>query len=322
MFATDVLDQESVHHDWLTGEVLPHWLQWYEQGLNPVLATLVKIEGSSPRPLGAQMAIVDHERWTGFLSGGCIETALIAEAIAARDAKRSKTQRYGVGSPYIDLALPCGSAIDIYFDVHFPVQLAKQVLACQQQRQACSVCIDYQSHQHRICKASEPVTQHSVIKTYQPQIQVVIVGLGPVVLVMAQLAKQLGLMVKVLAADQATHDALIRACAVDLIEQVDKAELTLLDEGTAIVTLYHEHERETPVLDAALSSRAFYIAALGSRRSHEERIKQLTSMGHSEQACRRIHGPAGLFHSARNPRDMAMSILAQLLQQHHALQQS
>ena len=92
-----------------------------------------------------------------------------------------------------------------------------------------------------------------------------------------------------------------------------------MDRFTAVVTLFHEHDREIPILLKAMDSQAFYIAALGSQRSHQQRVKELIDLGASVEAVQRIHGPAGLFHGARNPRDMAVSILAELLQQHHQM---
>ena len=134
----------ALSDEWLTGAVLSQWLEWYQQGLQPVLATIVNIDGSSPRPLGAQMAVADESQWAGFLSGGCIEPALVAEAVAVQRQGKVHVQRYGVGSPYVDLALPCGSAVDIYFDPNFSASTARAILYHQQNRQWCGLSIDVQ----------------------------------------------------------------------------------------------------------------------------------------------------------------------------------
>ncbi len=82
------------------------------------LVTPTNIEGSSPRPLGAQMAVSQSGKWVGYLSGGCIERAVVAEALAALDEGKYRDVRYGHGSEYFDIQLPCGSAIDLRFDVN------------------------------------------------------------------------------------------------------------------------------------------------------------------------------------------------------------
>ncbi len=93
----------------------------------------------------------------------------------------------------------------------------------------------------------------------------------------------------------------------------DEALATLApDARTALVTLTHDPKLDDPALDAALSGDAFYIAALGSRRTHAARLGRLARLGHGEEALARIHGPAGLAIGAATPAEIAVSILAQM----------
>jgi xanthine dehydrogenase accessory factor len=82
------------------------------------------------------------------------------------------------------------------------------------------------------------------------------------------------------------------------------------DGGTAVVTLSHDPKIDDPALIAALNSEAFYIAALGSRRTHAKRIERLTAAGFTEAQLARIDGPAGIAISAATPAEIALSILA------------
>ena len=68
------------------------------------------------------------------------------------------------------------------------------------------------------------------------------------------------------------------------------------DARTAVVTLTHDPKLDDPALDRALKSRAFYIGALGSRRTHAARLARLRELGHDEAALARIRGPVGLEH--------------------------
>ena len=90
---------------------------WSAAGERTALATLINVEPTGPRPAGSQMGIAEDGKAVGFLSGGCVEAALIEEARQAIDAGANRTVRYGEGSPYMDIALPCGSAIDVFIDV-------------------------------------------------------------------------------------------------------------------------------------------------------------------------------------------------------------
>ena len=92
----------------------------------------------------------------------------------------------------------------------------------------------------------------------------------------------------------------------------DALEHLGLDHRTALVTLTHDPKLDDPALDRALRSTAFYIAALGSRRSHTKRRERLTALGHDDATIDRVHGPAGVAIGAATPAEIAVSILAQM----------
>jgi xanthine dehydrogenase accessory factor len=85
-----------------------------------------------------------------------------------------------------------------------------------------------------------------------------------------------------------------------------------LDARTAVVALTHDPKIDDPGLEAALASDAFYIGALGSRRTHASRLARLAERGHSESALARIHGPIGLDIQAATPAEIAVAILAEV----------
>ncbi|MDR6293072.1 xanthine dehydrogenase accessory factor [Inquilinus ginsengisoli] len=84
------------------------------------------------------------------------------------------------------------------------------------------------------------------------------------------------------------------------------------DARTAVVTLTHDPKLDDPALDLALRSQAFYIAALGSRKTHAGRLERLTARGHGPETLARIHGPAGLALGAVSPAEIAISVMAQM----------
>ncbi len=86
------------------------------------------------------------------------------------------------------------------------------------------------------------------------------------------------------------------------------------DRRTAIVTLTHDPKIDDPALAAALKSEAFYIGALGSKRTHAGRCQRLKEAGFSDADIARIHGPVGLSIGALSPAEIAVSILAQVTQ--------
>jgi xanthine dehydrogenase accessory factor len=86
------------------------------------------------------------------------------------------------------------------------------------------------------------------------------------------------------------------------------------DARTAIVTLTHDPKLDDPALDLALRSDAFYIAALGSKRTHAARLERLVALGHEQPNLSRIHGPAGLAIGAVSPAEVALSVMAEMTQ--------
>lgn len=85
------------------------------------------------------------------------------------------------------------------------------------------------------------------------------------------------------------------------------------DARTAVITLTHDPKLDDPALAAALRSQAFYIGALGSRRTHGKRLERLRGMGFDDDRLARIHGPVGLSIGAQVPAEIAVSILAEVI---------
>jgi len=85
------------------------------------------------------------------------------------------------------------------------------------------------------------------------------------------------------------------------------------DARTAVVTLTHDPKLDDPALDRALKSRAFYIGALGSRRTHAARLNRLRTLGHTDDALARIQGPVGLNIEAVTAPEIALSIIAEIV---------
>jgi xanthine dehydrogenase accessory factor len=84
------------------------------------------------------------------------------------------------------------------------------------------------------------------------------------------------------------------------------------DARTAVVTLTHDPKLDDPALDLALRSEAFYIAALGSKRTHAARLERLRELGHDATTLERIYGPAGLSIGAVSPAEIALSVMAEM----------
>lgn len=270
------------------------------------LVTLVKIEGSSPRPLGAQMAVSEQGDWAGYLSGGCIERAVVAEALVAIEEGRNRRVRYGRGSKYIDIHLPCGSAIELVFDVSVSQSELQAVASSVKNREVAAL---------RVPEMLDGQTDAFVTRWYYPRRRLIVAGVGPAAVHLARLGQFSAFETVLYSPDSATRES-AEACGLSsvLIAGIDTIPDFAADEWSAIVFMFHDHDWERKLIPASLDTPAFYIGAMGSRRTHRQRLEQLEKAGIDPVRLGRIHGPAGLFSGAKSAPDVAMSILAEIMQ--------
>lgn len=153
------------------------------------------------------------------------------------------------------------------------------------------------------------------VRVYAAPTRLIIVGAVHIAQSLAPMAQLAGF--KVIVVDP--RAAFMKAGGfqgVDTIEAwPDEAFAGLaIDARTAVVTLTHDPKLDDPALTSALKSDAFYIGALGSRKTHAKRIERLREAGCSEASLARIHGPVGLDIDAESPAEIAVSIMAQVIQ--------
>lgn len=151
------------------------------------------------------------------------------------------------------------------------------------------------------------------IQTFVPPLRLAIVGAVHIAQALAPIAALAGYDVTVIDPRRAfASDERFPGVKVST-EWPDDGLAALKPDGrTAVVTLTHDPKLDDPALDVALKSPAFYIAALGSRKTHAGRIERLTALGHGANALARIHGPAGLALGAVSPAEIAISVMAQM----------
>ncbi len=151
------------------------------------------------------------------------------------------------------------------------------------------------------------------IEVFNPPLRCFVVGAVHIAQPLAQMAALAGYAVTIIDPRSAfASEARFPGVALST-EWPDDAMATLRpDRRTAIVTLTHDPKIDDPALTAALRSQAFYIGALGSRRTHASRCQRLSEAGFTAADLARIHGPIGLNIGALSPAEIAISILGQI----------
>lgn len=298
-------------------EVLPQLYRWRCEGLRTALVTLIAAIGSTPRPVGSQIAVNERGDALGLLTGGCADAAIVAEAQAAIAAGRNRCVRFGEGSSYLDVKLPCGSGIDVHFDVSLADADVQALIDAQARREPSALRIDRTTHAARVQSglAAEQDAAREFLRPYLPATRLAILGAGPMVMLLAQFATLAELEVIVLSPDPAVLAAAQEhASGTHHLTTPGAFAYPGFDAWTAVVSLFHDHDWEPPILLRALASPCFYIGALGSRRTQALRLELLRQAGCSEVNLRRIRGPVGLNIGALSPPEIAVSILAELIQ--------
>jgi len=288
--------------------IFPHLADWQNQGLKTALATLVSIDGSSPRPRGAQIGVAEDGRHIGIISSGCAEEAIIAAALDVLNTGRNRLTRYGKDSPYLDVVLPCGSGLDILFTSSGLNQVTQQVSARHAARQTAYIT----PQQDGTLAVHSDAEADSL--AYPPDYYLHVFGAGPQLTSFATLAHHMGYRLCAHSTDDKAI-ALLAAQAIDVapMNHQTRFQASQFDAHSAVITLFHEHALELPILQAALNSEAHFIGAMGSRKTHLQRQADLQAAD-TRRPFSDITGPIGLDIGASDPMEIGLAILAQIVQ--------
>lgn len=280
-----------------------------------VLAIIAGVEGPSYRPLGAAMAIVGDGGRVGTLSSGCIESDIALHAAEVLQDNIPRLVRYGAGSPFVDIELPCGGALDILLLPRPDRDALAKVKARRVQRQGCTLQIDLVSGAMEVLETGATArTDTTLAVRFDPDIRFLVFGKGPEASTFAALVKSAGYPILLLSPDQETLQAGEHVgCETRHLTSQAVPDDISVDAHSVVVLFFHDHDWEPPILHWALQTEAFYIGSQGSHRARVTRDLALGEMGVAASDIARLRGPIGLIPSARDAGTLAVSVLAEVL---------
>ncbi|CAN5364067.1 molybdenum cofactor insertion chaperone PaoD [soil metagenome] len=286
------------------------------RGERVAIVTLTDVIGRSSRAPGTQMGVSETGSFCGSFSGGCVEAAVVAEAQRVIATGHAETMRFGDGSPFIDIKLPCGGGIDLLITPQPPLDELKRALALLERRlpalllfgQDGGLSVDEGADTDRTCWL-----QNDFQVRHNPDLRLVIIGHGEEPRALSVLASSYGAQVVALSPDRSLVDDLVQT-GVDahLLKTPARSAWLTSDRYTAVVMLFHDHDWETELLAQALEQDGFFIGAMGSRATHAVRVDALLRHGVSAGAVARLVGPVGLIPATRDPETLALSALGQI----------
>ncbi|NND41690.1 MAG: XdhC family protein [Silicimonas sp.] len=308
-------------------------LAWAEAGKRVALATVVKTWGSAPRPVGAQLVIDDEMTFQGSVSGGCVESAVIFEAVEAMQDGSCRVLSFGVSDDSaFEVGLACGGEIEVMVEPvgvgHGPtLDELRALVAARSARRPVVWEIDTANWSRRLLerdpgddgleerfRTDRSVREDGVFRgVHNPPLRLVIVGAVHIAQPLVRMARLAGYDV-VLSDPRDSFASAARFPDETFLDGWPDEALKAfgLDARTAVLTLSHDPKIDTPALQVALASEAFYIGALGSSRTHAKRVAALQEAGVSESVIQRIDGPVGADIGAVSPAEIAVSIMAEM----------
>jgi xanthine dehydrogenase accessory factor len=296
---------------------------------------VVETWGSAPRPAGSQLAISGAAELAGSVSGGCVEGAVVAEALEALEDGKPRLLEYGVSDvEAFAVGLACGGRIRVMVE---PVgvgegpaaEVLEQLVAARATRKPIVYAVHPGDWQRRLVAApGEPLWAEAegalasdrsgfagewFLGVHNPPLRMAVIGAVHIAQALVPMARIAGYDVVVIDPREAFASA-ARFPDTSLTHDWPDAALAAfgLDTRTAVVTLTHDPKLDDPAVEAALRAPVFYLGCLGSPRTHAKRVARLQAAGFGETEIARIHAPIGADIGAQAPAEIAVAILAEV----------
>ena len=306
-------------------------LTWFHTGTGAALATVIETWGSAPRRIGAQMAVSGQGDMQGSVSGGCVEGAVVIEALEALEDGRPRILEYGISDgDAFAVGLACGGNIRILIEPigaqGMPLSVLRDLVAARAQRRAVAyeVALDGSAHalthnghkdRFRMDRSGLSEDGETFIAIHNPPLRLIIVGAVHIAQHLVGMAQGAGFDPLVVDPREAFGSEARFPGAQVINEWPDDALQNLaVDARTALVLLTHDPKLDDPAIQCALASGPFYIGALGSSRTHASRRARLAEAGFKQDQIAQIHGPVGLDIGASGPAEIAVAIMAEVIQ--------
>lgn len=312
--------------------------QWWGEGRPAAVATVIETWGSAPCPVGSHLIIDQHGHFHGSVSGGCVEADVIAEAIdLIATGGQHKILEFGVADTTAwRVGLSCGGRIRIlltplmqhFCDIQTAVQERRLVMTCCELSSGGQTFIDPEQKNWPVqfdpliksaLQYGKPFKQELDGKEYfcniyAPLPRIVIIGAVHIAQTLATTAKLADFDVVIV--DPRTAFATEeRFGDMNFFAQWPQDYFTEnpIDQHTAIAALTHDPKIDDDALIEACRAGAFYVGALGSRKTHAARVARLLGAGINDRSLRSIAAPIGLDIGASTPAEIAIAILAQII---------
>lgn len=330
-------------------DILETMNRWLAQERSVALATVVKTWGSAPRREGSKMGVSGDMQMIGSVSGGCVEGAVVEEAVVGLRERRPRLLKFGVADDMAwEVGLTCGGSIEVFvepldslwwdaladlaesdrFGVTITIMegdhIGEKVLldgAAGVLYRSPSLRDDHLSALKSIASESRVSGMAMMGETrvmVDQQVErshLILIGGVHVAIPLCAMATQVGFRVSIVdpRAAFASQERFPNVSNI-LHRYPDRALPQLgLDRSTYLAVLTHDPKIDDKALITALPAKIPYVGVLSSGRTHRQRVARLKEAGLSDELIARIRTPIGIEIGASTPEEIAVCILAEII---------
>ena len=295
---------------------------WLKQKRKIALATVISTWGSSPRPVGGQMAIDENGEIIGSVSGGCIEGAVISEGINSIKDGKSRIKDYGISNDMAwEVGLACGGELKVLIQpLNLEDEIVYYIVNSIKKREVVKIRIDCSNGNRIVDNTIDnqisyfDKSKNEFIHIIDPKPRLFIIGAVHIAQALVSLANVADY--EIILIDPRDHFATksrFPNCKI-INEWPDEALSKFnLDKSSHLVTLTHDPKIDDLALIFCMKKNIGYIGSLGSKKTHNKRCERLIEKGFNEIELSKIHAPIGLDIKAKTPAEIATSILAEII---------
>jgi xanthine dehydrogenase accessory factor len=342
-------------------DILSDLESWQREGKSIALATVIQTWGSAPRRAGAKMALTSDGNIAGSVSGGCVENAVLEAGIDSLKTDQSRLLHFGVADETAwEVGLACGGSIDIFVKpldakmvralrstlseevpavlitiIQGPQGLLGRELLLREDGTVTGT-LNSDLDERALELAGESLSQGTsrramlgaeieiFLEAIPPSPALIIVGGVHIAIALASLAKTLDYRVMMIDPRKAWGNEERFPDVDELIHEWPQQafEHVRVTRSTAVVMLTHDPKLDDPAVKIALLSPAFYVGALGSRNTNIKRRERLLKEGLGAVELSRLHAPIGLDIGAESPEEIALAIMAEVVNTYRRQNQS
>lgn len=329
-------------------DILDTIKSWEKADTQFTMGTVVDTWRSAPRLPGSAMAIREDLQFVGSVSGGCVEGSVIKASKEVLDSGHAQLLRFGVSNDEAwSVGLSCGGAIKVYvesFIGHGHKEIWTALVSEINNDRSCCLIRQLSSNPaYHLIREGEDTSkfpeevQQAVrmgflrgnsafvkdeemsyfIQVFPRKDHLVIIGAAHISADLVQLAQQQGFRITVIDPRGLFTESLKNLCDPEsLVRAWPQSALKelVLDHSVYVVMLTHDPKIDDQALHQLLRSPVKYIGALGSRKTHQKRVLRLTEAGYSDEEIARIQAPIGLEIGSSTPSQIALSIMAEVIQ--------